>query len=87
MRFTMKSPINKNEKLIESGRKWSWDLQWNPQTTRMRTSLKAAGNEYEIYNEIPKLQEWKIDWKQQGIDIKFAMKIPLKAIWNRNEIA
>ena len=66
----------KNEKFIESGREWIWDLQWNPQATGMKNSLKSAGNEYEIYNEIPKLQEWKIDWKQQGINMTFTMKSP-----------
>jgi hypothetical protein len=27
---------------------------------RMKNPLKAPGNKYEIYNEIPKLNGWKI---------------------------
>ena len=40
----------------------------------MKNPLKAAGNRYEIDNEIPKVQEWKIHWKEQVIDMKFIMK-------------
>ena len=51
MRFTMKSTNYKNENFIESSRKWIWNLQWNPQATRMKNWLKAAGNRYKICNE------------------------------------
>jgi hypothetical protein len=76
MKFTMKSPRYKNEKFIERARQWIWNLQWNPQATGMKNPLKAAGNEYEIENEIPKLQEWKINWKCQGMIMKLIMKSP-----------
>ena len=42
----------------------------------MKNPLKAPGNKYEIDNEIPKVQEWKIHWKRQGIDMKLTMKYP-----------
>ena len=40
----------------------------------MNFLLKRQGNEYEIDNEIPEIQEWKIHWKRQGINMKFTMK-------------
>ena len=43
--------------------------------------IKALGNRYEIDNEIPKFQEWKIHWKLQGIDMKFIMKST--EVWNK----
>ena len=53
-----------------------WNWQWNTQGTRMKNPLKPPGNRYEIDNEIPKVQEWKIHWKHQGIYIKLTMKYP-----------
>jgi len=41
----------------------------------MKNSLKGPGNEYEIYNEIPKLQEWKFHWKGQGMNMRFTMNL------------
>ena len=51
MKSPMKYPGTRMKIPIESGREWIWNWQWNPQDTRMKNPLKAAGNRYEIDNE------------------------------------
>ena len=60
----------------------------------MKNPLKEGGNRYEIHNEIPKIQEWKIHWMCQRIDMKFqwnilmygneiSIEIPKPSEWNK----
>ena len=63
MKFIMKSTEVWNEFFIEKAGEWIWNWQWNSRDTRMKSPLKAPGHKYEIHNEIPEVQEWKIHWK------------------------
>ena len=44
--------------------------QWNSQGTRMKNPLKAAGNKYEICNEMYWGMEWQFYWKSRGMKMK-----------------
>jgi len=74
---TMKYPGTKNEKFIEMAGEWIWYLQWNQPSYKNEKCIQSTRGEYEI----SKVEEWKIHWKSQGIDMKFAMKSPKLSEW------